>query len=100
MLQLLVWYSFAMDWRVLTVEQDVVCVDGRVINLNTLHIEVLLVLRIQHTARNIWDILPSVTFSRDIYFVSLHRKGINEVLPETHELLCNIVLVVNENTAG
>ena len=79
----------------LTVKQYVVCVDGRVIDLHSLHIKVLLVLRIQHTTCDIRDVLPSVTFSGDVDFVPLHGKCFNEVLPETHELLRNIVLVIN-----
>lgn len=77
----------------------IICVDGRVIDLHSLHIEVLLILRIQHTTCNIRDVLPSVTFAGDIDLVALHGKSVNEVLPETHELFRNIILVVNFNVS-
>ena len=77
----------------LTINHSAVIIDGRIIDLDALDIEVIAVFGIQHATSNIWNILTSVTLSQYVDLVSLHGECIDEVLPEAHELLCDIGLV-------
>lgn len=72
---------------------NIIIIHRRVINLNALDIEVLGVLRIQHTTGDVWNILPSITLTKYVNLVSLHGERVNEVLPEAHEIVRHINLV-------
>ena len=85
----------AETFRVLTINHCAVIIDGRVIDLHPLDVEVMVILSIQHPTSNIWDILASITLSQDVYLVAFHRERVDEVLPETHELLRHIFLIRN-----
>lgn len=41
-----------------------------------------------------------IGFTRNVNLVSLHGKGIDEVLVETHELLSDIILILGSNLAS
>ncbi len=79
----------------LTVNHGAIFIDRRVVDLDTLNIVIRRIVGIQHTSCNIRNILTSVTFTSDIDLVSFHAESINEVLPETHELSSNVVLVID-----
>lgn len=79
--------------------QSRILIDRWIVDLNSLHIEVLGVIGVQHPRGNIWNVLPCVGFSRDVNLVALHGKRIHEVLPESHELGCHIVFIVYQNVS-
>ena len=62
--------------------------------MHSFDVEITTIVSIKHSRCNIRYILPRVTLSRDIYFVSVHRKGVNEVLLEARELCSHVVLVI------
>lgn len=68
--------------------------------MHTLDVVIRGVIGIQHTSCNIRNVLASITFTSDVNLVSFHAKGINEILPETHELRSNVMLVVDSDISG
>lgn len=68
--------------------------------LNTLQIVVSRIITIQKVASNIWNVLPSITLTRNINLVSLQAERVDEILPEPGELIANINLIIDKNISG
>lgn len=79
----------------LTIDQNIIVVDGRVIDLNALQVEMSFVLTVQHSRRNVRNILTGIALASDVNLVALHAKGFNKVLPEIIELIRNINFILH-----
>lgn len=66
--------------------------DDRIDDVNTLDIEILGVVGVQHAISDVRNIHAGVAFSRNVDLAVVKLEGINEVLPEAHELSCNVSL--------
>jgi hypothetical protein len=51
---------------------------------------------VQHSAGDIRDVLSSITLASDVHLVTLHAKGVDEVLPEGVELSSDIGFIVHK----
>lgn len=71
----------------LTIDHDTVLIDGRIINLNPLQVEMGSIILIEEASRDIGDILSSIAFSSDINLIALHAKGLDKASPEVIELI-------------
>ena len=78
-----------------TIDHDFVFVDRRIVDLDTLDIEISGILLIQHAGSQIWDILSRVTLSGDVNLVSLHPKSVDEPFPEVIELIRDVVFILD-----
>ena len=67
---------------------DSIITNDRVVDRNALEVVVLCIVGFDETVRDVWDIKPSVTLASDVSVEVLHLERIDEVAPETHELLC------------
>lgn len=70
-----------------TVDHYTILVNGRIIDLDTLQVEVRCVIAIQHPSSQVWNILACIAFPGDVNFVSLHTKSLGEPFPEIIELI-------------
>lgn len=71
----------------LTIDHDTVLIDGRIINLNPLQVEMGSIILIEEASRDIGDILSSIAFASDINLIALHAKGLDKASPEVIELI-------------
>lgn len=78
-----------------TINHHRIVVDGRIVDLDALHIEVLFILLVQHGRGDVGNILPSIAFSSDIHLATMQIKSIHEVLEPALKLPCNILLIVD-----
>lgn len=63
------------------------------------HIEVVRIVGVQHTTGNVRNIHASVGLANDVNLVTGKGEGVDEVLPELHELVCNINLILSGGRA-
>lgn len=74
-------------------------VDGGVIDLNTLHVEVFGVVGVQHARSDVRNVLSSVGLSSNVHLIALHAEGVDEVLPESHKLCGYILLIIDSDVS-
>ena len=69
--------------------------DDRIIDRDPSKIEMILVIFLDERIRNIWDIKPGIGFSSHVNLVIVRIEGLNELLPETFELLRKLKFVAD-----
>lgn len=63
------------------------------------HVEVVGIVGVQHATGNVGNVHASVGLSNDIHLVAGQVEGVDEVLPELHELVCDIDLILRSRGA-
>ena len=79
---------------------DFVPGDYRVVDHQAGHVVVGLVIGVEEGGGDVGAVEAGIGFAGDVHLVALHGKGINEVLPETHELSGDILLASGGDVAG
>lgn len=79
----------------LAINHDAIIIDGRIIDLNTLQVEVSRIILFQHPLCEVRDVLSGIAFSSDINLVALHAEGLDEPSPEVVELVRDIDLILD-----
>lgn len=74
-------------WGKLTVYHHQIFIDGRIVDLNTLQIEILRIILFDESLRDVRNILSRITLASDVHLVPFHTKSFNEPLPEIVELI-------------
>lgn len=77
-----------------TVHHDRVAVDGRVVDLDTLQVEVGCILLVQHGIGNVGDVHARVAFTGDVDLAAVQVEGVDEVLEPAVELGSHVFLVI------
>jgi ribosomal protein S4 len=70
-----------------TVYHHVILVNGWIVNLDTLQVEVSRVFAVQHASSQIRNILACIALSGDVHLVALHAECLDKSLPEIIELV-------------
>ena len=74
------------------IDQGVVVVDGRVVDLHTLDVVVICVVSVQHSRRDVRVVLSSIRLASNVDLTTVEIKGIDKVLPETHKVTRDVDL--------
>lgn len=77
----------------------VVVSDERVIDHDARDVEVLRVVGVEHTTGNVRHVHSRVRLAGEIHLVPSQVEGIDKVLPERHELVGNVDLVIGRGSS-
>lgn len=78
-----------------TVHHHRIAVDGWVVDLDTLQVEVGCILLVQHSVRNVRNVHARVAFAGDVDLAAVQVEGVDEVLEPAVELGSHVFLVVD-----
>ena len=88
------------DKQTPTLLQGIEIIHVRIVDQYALEVEIDLILGVEESRCYVRNILTGVTLAGDVNIISLYRKYIYEIRPESHKLCSDVVLIVHTYVSG